>query len=200
MNHLSPVLGEFLQEFPDITVNMVLNNRYVELISEGFDLAIRIADLEDSSLIARRIASTTLHVVASPTYVEKHGAPGTPEDLLGHRGLVYTNAARPGIWRYVAPDGRQGEVEVPVTLQASSGTFLADAACAGQGVALEPDFIACDALRDGRLVSLLTDWSWPTLSIYAVYPPTRYLTRRVRSLIDFLVDRFANGAPWQLGS
>ena len=196
VRHLAPAVDAFAHHHPAVEFDLDLNDRRVDLLDEGFDLAIRIADLEDSSLIARRIAVTTHVVCASPAYLERHGRPEHPDDLKQHRCLVYGNAPAPGTWRY-----RIGEtwkkVQVPVALRATSGDFLAELASAGQGIVLEPDFIVYRELEQGRLVPLLRRYTWPSLGIYALYPPTRFLSRRVRDFIDFLSQRFANAQAWR---
>lgn len=201
--HLTPALRDFCSEHPDVELDLAFNDRRVDLVDEGFDLAIRIGELDDSSLIARRLATTTQVVCASPLYLERHGEPTTPTDLLDHRCLVYTLRSDPTGWPYRVrpteedPSPPWQSVAIRPFLRANSGDFLADAARAGRGVVMEPDFIVHADLRSGSLVRLLDrGFEWSTLGIWAVYPPTRFVSRRVRAFIDFLAARFAGTPPW----
>lgn len=194
--HLAPLIQEFMAEHPEVRFELDFNDRQIDLIQEGFDLAIRIATLADSSLIARRLAPIRHTVCASPAYLARHGTPQTAADLARHPCLVYSNLSDPGLWAYTSPDGQPGSVRVPVRLAASSGDFLIRAAIAGEGVILHPTFYVHDALRSGRLVGVLADHAWPELSAYAVYPPTRHLSSRVRAFIDFVAERLAGEPYW----
>ena len=178
-----------MAQHPDVHFELDFNDRQVDLMQEGFDLAIRIATLEDSSLIARRLTSIRHCLCASPAYLAQHGTPHNAADLTSHVSLAYSNIRDPGLWHYRGPDGQPGQVRVPVRLAASSGEFLLRAAIAGEGLLLIPAFYVDEALQSGQLVPLLTDHHWPELSAYAVYPPTRHLPRRARAFIDFLAAR-----------
>jgi|GEM_PF-54350 len=125
VNHLSPILGDFLQQFPDITVNMVLNNRYVELISEGFDMAIRMGDLEDSSLRARKLTETQMRMIAEPSYFEKHGRPTRLDDLNSHKLLHYSNQASGNAWKITAPSGEERQIRSAGWLSVNDGQSIA---------------------------------------------------------------------------
>ena len=133
VNLLSPILGDFLLEYPDITVNMVLNNRYVELISEGFDLAIRVGELEDSSLRARKLTETTRRMIASPSYFQKHGRPLKIDDLNDHKLLHYSNQANGNVWKLTAPSGEKRQVRTAGWLTVNDGQSLLNAAVSGRG-------------------------------------------------------------------
>ncbi len=194
--HLAPLIQEFMTLHPDVRFELDFNDRQIDLMQEGFDLAIRIATLEDSSLIARRLAPICHVLCASPGYLAKHGAPNVAADLARHVCLAYSNERDPGLWAYHGPDGQAGTVRVPVRLAASSGEFLMRAALADEGLLLLPTFYVHEALRTGQLLKLLPDHTWPELSAYAVYPPTRHLSSRVRALIDFLVERTAGEPYW----
>lgn len=194
--HLSPLINAFLARHPDIRLDLDFNDRQIDLMQEGFDLAVRIARLPDSSLIARRLAPIRHGVCASPAYLARRGRPQTAADLAEHDGLVYSNLAHPGLWSFVGPDGQAGSVQVGIKLRANSGDFLCQAALAGEGVILHPTFYLREALDAGRLVPLLTDHIWPELNAYAVYPATRHLSRRVRVFVDFLAERLAGEPPW----
>jgi len=194
--HLGPAIIEFMQEHTGVQFELDFNDRQVDLLQESFDAAIRIARLSDSSLIARRLAEINHVVCASPGYLEKHGTPRTPDDLREHACLVYGNAPKPEAWSYTGPDGAAGTVKPSVRLRSSNGDFLRDAAIARQGVIMEPSFIVYQAIERGLLVPVLTEYQWPTLNAYAVYPQTRHLSQRVRALVDFLAERFAGMPYW----
>lgn len=193
--HLAPLIEAFMAEHPDVQFELDFNDRQIDLVQEGFDLAIRIAELEDSTLIARRLVAIRHLVCASPGYLEKHGTPRTTADLADHVCLAYSNVRDPGVWDYRAPDGQTGRVRVPIRMASSSGEFNLRAAIAGQGLVMIPSFFCQEALRTGQLQTVLDDYAWPELSAYAVYPPTRHLSRRVRVLIDYLVEAF-EGEPY----
>lgn len=186
---LAPLIMDFMTRHPGVRLELDFNDRQVDLMQEGFDLALRIATLEDSSLIARRLAPIRHVVCASPGYLARHGTPRAAADLAQHVCLAYSNVRDPGLWSYRGPDGQPGQVRVPVRLAASSGEFLLRTAIAGEGVVLLPAFYVDEALQSGRLALLLTDHAWPELSAYAVYPPTRHLSSRARAFIDFLAER-----------
>lgn len=195
IRHLGPALRDFAQAHPGIEFDVDLNDRQVDLVAEGFDLAIRIARLRDSELAARRLCSVQRRVLASPAWWSAHGMPDRPGDLVTHRSLEYANAPRSG-WAYEGPDGDKGTVHVPPALRANNGDLLCDLAAAGMGVVLQPTFIAHPAIESGALVPALTGYRWQSLDAWAVYPATRFLPERVRSLLDFLVSRFGDSPYW----
>ena len=195
VNLLSPVLGEFLQAFPEITVNMVLNNRYVELISEGYDMAIRVGELEDSSLRARKLTETTKRMIASPAYFNRYGRPQRIDDLNDHKLLHYANSAASAVWRLTAPSGEKRQVRTAGWLTVNDGQSLLNAAVSGLGIAYLPSFLYADALKAGLVEEAIPDLPVETQGIYAVYPPGRFIQPKVRAFIDFLVDRFAGKGP-----
>jgi DNA-binding transcriptional LysR family regulator len=197
--HLAPLIQTFMTEHPEVIFDLDFNDRQIDLMQEGFDLAVRIATLEDSTLIARRLAPIRHVVCASPDYLTRRGTPRTASDLARHVCLAYSNVRDPGLWRYRRPNGEPAQVRVPLRLAASSGEFLLRAAIAGEGVVLLPTFYVHEALRTGQLLPVLADHVWPELSAYAVYPPTRHLPRRARAFIDFLVQRLAGEPPWDHG-
>lgn len=194
--HLAPLITEFMALHPAVEFDLDFNDRQIDLMREGFDLAIRIARLPDSSLIARRLAPIRNLLCASPAYLARHGTPARAADLAGHAALVYSNLANPGLWQYVGPDGQPGSVEVPVRLRANNGDFLRRAAVAGEGVILHPTFYLDESIRAGELLPLLTDHAWPEVNAYALYPATRHLSRRVRVFVDFLAERLAGEPNW----
>ena len=196
VRHMCKPIAAFAKQHPKVEFDLDLNDRRVDLIEEGVDLAIRIGHLSDSSYIARRLFEMHTVVCASPHYLAVHGTPGTPEELADHDCLVYSNLAEPGRWVYQDKDGRKQAIEVEPRMLASSGDFLANAAAHGLGIVKQPTFIAAESIRRGSLVPILTDVDWPVTPAYAIYPPTRHLSYRVRAFIDFLAERFAGTLQW----
>jgi DNA-binding transcriptional LysR family regulator len=194
--HLGPAINEFQQRHPEVEFDLDFNDRQVDLLAEGFDLGLRIAELSDSSLIARRLATIRHVVCASPDYLERHGQPRHPTELAGHACLVYSNLPDPGTWSFQDAEGRPGSVKVDVRLRANNGEFLSRAAVAGQGIIVLPSFIVYRSIERGELVPLLTEYRWDSINAYAVYPPTRHLSNRVRAFVDFLAERFAGLPYW----
>ena len=195
VNHLSPVLGEFLQEFPDITVNMVLNNRYVELISEGFDMALRIGDLEDSTLRARKLTETTKRMIAAPAYFEKFGRPQRIDDLNEHKLLHYSNQSNGAVWKVTAPSGEKRQVRTAGWLSVNDGQSLLNACIAGLGIAYLPSYLYYEAMAEGLVEDAIPDLPEETQGIYAVYPPGRFTQPKVRAFIDFLAQTYTGKGP-----
>ena len=196
VRHMCKPIAAFARRHPNIRFDLDLNDRRIDLIEEGADLAIRIGNLRDSSLIARKLFDAHTVVCASPHYLHTHGTPRTPEDLRDHACLVYTNLAEPGKWSWKDEQGNRHAVELDPAMRASSGDFLANAAAHGLGIVIQPTFLAAEAIRRGALVPILEDCAWPTTPAYAVYPPTRHMSYRVRAFIDFLVERFAGTPQW----
>ena len=170
--HLGAILLDFACEHPAVELDIDLSDRFVDLVAEGHDLAIRIGNLGDSSLIARKLAEVRLVVVGAPAFWEKHGHPERPEDLNGLPTVCYTGSNdRLDAWDYVSPDGAKGMISGKSVLRATNGELLREAAIRGVGMALQPTFIVRDAVVRGDLVPVLTGHSWPTVTIHAVYPP-----------------------------
>lgn len=188
---LSPILGEFLAGHPGVTVNMVLNSHYVEFISEGFDLAIRLGEMEDSSLRARRLMDTTRRMVGSPAYFARHGRPDRIDDLNNHRLLHYSSDASTGVWKVMAPSGERRHVRFAGGLTVNDGQSLLNAAISGLGIAWLPKFLYQEALQQGQIVEAIPDLPVDPVGVYAVYPPGRFTQPKVRAFIDFLTGRFS---------
>jgi DNA-binding transcriptional LysR family regulator len=195
---VAPLLSEFSRRHPLVTVELGLNDRYVDLAEEGWDLAIRIGSLSDSSLISRKLASCRTVVCAAPSYLAARGRPHLVSELADHNCLGYTLARQTGAGRWVF--GAGGETGIPVSgnLRANNGDALRAAAIAGQGLIYQPTFIVADDLRAGTLVALSLDQPTQELGgVYAVYLPERNPAAKVRALIDFLAGRFAPEPPWE---
>ncbi len=177
---------------------MRLDDRFVNLVAEGFDMAIRIGALTDSTLVARKLAPCRQVVCASPAYVKAHGAPRTPADLAAHNCFVYTYAPNGNVWRF---GSRGEEVSVAVTgnLRLNNGLLEREAAAMGAGIARLPTFYVGPLIREGALVALLPEWKPPELGIYAVYPQKQHVPPKVRAFVDFLVRRFGAKPEWDRG-
>lgn len=186
--HLGPLLPEFLARHPGITVELILNDRFVDLLEEGFDVALRIGRLADSSLIARRLAAARSVCAASETYLAGAGVPTRPEDLARHNCLCYSWRQAPDDWTFLRA-GEETTVRVAGNLWANNGDALRAAACAGLGVVYLPDFILMDDIDGGRLQALLPEWATPEIPIHAVFPPQRHPSAKLRAFVDFLVER-----------
>jgi DNA-binding transcriptional LysR family regulator len=193
--HLTPAIDEFVRAHPGVLVDIDFSDRQVDLVAQGVDLAIRIAELRDSSLKARSICPIRLMLCASPDYLERRGAPQRPEDLSRHRVLHYDIGGGPLLR---LSDGQGGQRQLPVqpSLKANNGDFFCDMAIAGHGIILTPTFIVWQAVAVGELVPVLREYWPPPLNAYAVYPQSRYLSRRARVFIDFLAERFGANPYW----
>lgn len=196
LRHMCRPIAEFSRRHPNVKFDLDLNDRRVDLVGEGADIAIRIGHLTDSSLIARRIFEARTVVCGSKAYFDEHGTPETPEDLQDHKCLVYGNLAEPRKWVCRDADGQPHKVTVDAAMTASSGDFLCAAAIQGLGIVMQPTFIAGEAISRGELVAVLTDYQWPVTPAWAVYPPTRHLSYRVREFIDFVAEYFAGTPYW----
>jgi DNA-binding transcriptional LysR family regulator len=173
----------------------VLNNRYVELISEGFDMAIRIGELEDSPLRARKLTETTKRMIASPEYLEKFGHPQKIDDLNTHKLLHYSNQSSGNMWKLTAPSGEKRQVRTAGWLSVNDGQSLLNAAISGLGIAYLPSYLYAQAMEDGLVEDVMPSLPMETQGIYAVYPPGRFTQPKVRAFIDFLVHAFAEKGP-----
>ncbi|HYD64068.1 LysR family transcriptional regulator [Azospirillum sp.] len=193
--HLAPAIAAFMERYPDIEIDIDLNDRYVDLIDEGYDVAVRIGRLRDSSLIARRLAPNRRVVCASPAYLERHGTPQVPEDLANHHCLLYTNVPLAEQWQFRV-NGETRTVRVSGTLFANNGDILLSAAVAGRGIIVSPTFLAGPALAAGQLRCLLFDCMVTESAVYAVYPQNRHLSPKVRAFVDFLASRFGPEPYW----
>ena len=189
-------IASFSADHPQVQFDLDLNDRRIDLVQEGMDLAVRIGRLPDSSLIARKLFDARTVVCGSPEYFKRKSMPQTPDDLLEHDCLVYGNLAEPAKWVCTDQAGKRWRVDVPRAMTASSGDFLCAAASHGLGITMQPTFIVGNAIASGELVPVLNDYQWPVTPAYAVYPATRHLSYRVRKFIDYLADYFSGELPW----
>lgn len=192
--HLAPLWPDFLSQNPRVTLDVTLNDRVVDLMEEGYDMVVRIAALPSSSLISRQLASTRMVLCASPAYLTAHGQPKHPSDLAGHAVLAYSLLATGDQWVFDGPGGRQTVAVNPV-LRTNSGDTCRAAALKHLGIILQPTFMVGEDLRSGALVELMPQYRSSEFGIYAVYPSRRYMSAKVRLLIEFLAKALGN-AKW----
>lgn len=196
LHHMCEPIAEFGRRHPQVSFDLDLNDRRIDLVEEGMDLAVRIGRLRDSSLIARKLFDARTVVCAGPGYLERHGTPRRPDELQDHTGLVYSNLPDPDHWAWTEPDGTRRRVPIRSRMTVNSGDFLCNAAACNMGVVMQPTFIAHEAIRRGDLAPILADVRWPVTPAYAVYPPTRHLSYRVREFIDYLAEVFSGTPSW----
>ncbi|MAL95134.1 MAG: LysR family transcriptional regulator [Haliea sp.] len=194
--HIAPLLPAFLQAFPELSVEMDLNDRKLDVIEEGFDVSVRISDLPDSTLVARRLAPCRHVIVAAPAYLERHGLPRAPADLQQHEVLTYSLQQSALQWHFLGPCGQPEPVTVAGRLQLNNSLALREALLAGMGVARTPTFLVGEDLREGRLINVLANYKSLELSIYLVYPQRRHLSPKVRAFVDFLAARIQDPPYW----
>lgn len=188
--YLGDVVARFMERHASVSVEMTLTDRRVDLIEERLDVVVRIGALDDSSLVARRLCETRMRLVASPDYLALRGRPRTPGDLRGHDLLVYDYGPDRTRWRFEGPGG-ETSIDVTGRLRANNGDVLVSAALAGRGIARLPDFLCSEKIDRGGLVSLCEEWGESSLGVWALYPPTRFPSAKVRAFVDELVGYFA---------
>lgn len=183
--HLAPVLAELARQHPALQMQACYSDRYIDMVAEGFDCAIRLGYLADSSLVARRVAPMRGSLVASPDYLRKHGEPETPAELLEHEALMQGTES----WRFVDGD-KTITIHPRGRFKADNGVAIAAGALAGLGIAGLPDFLVADHLASGALVRVLTNYPLPEAGLYVVRPPASHPARKIRVLTDLLIERF----------
>ena len=188
---IGPGLAEFGRRYPQVSFEVTVADRVIDLVDEGFDLAVRIGAPGGERLVARRLGSTQLVACASPAYLAQRGVPAAPADLARHSALTYAYVSSPFLWRFVGPDGSQHEARVGGPLHANSGELLVAAAVAGMGVVFEPDFVVGPWLARGELQRVLPQFAGPKLDVWAVYPSRRHLSAKVRAFVAYLAEIFA---------
>ncbi len=196
VRHVAPAIAAFLAAHAGVRFDVSLSDRIVDLVEEGFDLAVRIGAAGSDNVVARKLGETRLLPCASPAYLRAHGAPRTPEDLQAHNCFTYEYISPRHLWRFLDAAGAERAVRVSGRLHSNNGDLLAEVAAQGAGIVFEPAFIVGPDVRAGRLVPLLQEYTAPPMPIYAVYPSRKHLSAKVRLFVDFLVERFAKAADW----
>jgi len=194
--HLAPVIDDYLARYPEVSIDVTLSDRVVDLVEEGYDLALRIAELRNPTLVARRIGSTRGVVCAAPAYLKRHGTPRHPRDLADHNCLLYSYVQAANDWMFREADGTEINVRVAGNFRANNGNLLREAAARGIGIIREPSFQVDEDLRTGRLVRLLDGYSCWEVPMYAVYASRKHVSAKVRSFVDFLAGHFAQRHDW----
>jgi DNA-binding transcriptional LysR family regulator len=198
--HIVPMLPPFLQQYPDLSVDLTLTDAFVDLVEEGVDLAIRVGELKDSSMIARRLAPNDRVLCASPAYFSRMGKPESPDDLNDHNCLIYKRGNDRAVWHFRSPDGTIQDVQARGDFQTNNTEALHSVTVEGQGITILPTWLIGQDLAEGRLERALRDYTVsPTAldtSIYAIFPYNRHLSPKVRAFVDALVDHFTPTPPW----
>lgn len=193
---LAPILPDFMMAHPGVELDVQFNDKQVDLVAERFDLALRIANLVDSSLLARRLCRVRILLVGAPAYFEHHGRPRHPRDLASHHALQYSYAHSGAAgWRFRHPQHGEFTQAMPVHLRANNAEALTPALLAGLGLALQPEFLAWQALQSGALETVMDDWEVEPIALHIVTPPGRNRPARVQTFIEYLAGRFVN-EPW----
>lgn len=192
-------LSDFMEQYPELSLELTLNDRVVDIVEEGFDLAIRISHrLKDSNLIAVKLSSARTVTCASPNYLKQFGEPKHPRDLLQHHCLRYSNLGPAQEWSFRDPQtGEPIQVAVSGRVIANNGEVLRAAAIKGDGIIAGPSFLVAEEIRQGRLVPILKEYAAPPFNIYAVYPPNRHVSAKVRRLVEFLKGLWGDNPPWE---
>jgi DNA-binding transcriptional LysR family regulator len=197
-SQLTPALLDFATAYPDVSLEVSSTDRLVNLVEEGFDVAVRIGSLADSSLVARRLAAVRMVTCAAPDYLARHGAPQTLDDLAGHEAILDSNMADPRVWRF-GGYGDYRDVRVHGRLRFTGADACVAAARAGFGITRTPAFAAADDLRAGLLTPVLCNFEPEMIYVHAVYPHARHLAAKVRAFVDFLAQRYAGEPEWHQG-
>ena len=194
--HLAPLWAKFMRKYPDVRLDVALIDRVVDIVEEGYDMAIRISRTGSISHVARKLASSRNILCASPDYIQQHGMPLHPADLLQHACVGYSYSATADEWQVLDADGQPHAVKVQCVMHSNNGDTARAAALGGLGVIWQPSFLVGADLRAGRLQRVLPDYHMTDIDILAVYPSRRHLSAKVRVMIDFLVEEFSGTPPW----
>lgn len=196
LSNLAPLLPDFLEKHPDIEIDIQFNDQQVDLVTGRFDFSLRIANLVDSSLLARRLCPINILLVGSPAYFSKHGTPKHPSDLADHQALLYSYDNYGTNWRFThAEEGEFSQALPPSRLRVNNGDALQPALKRGLGLALQPDFLVWEGLQSGELIQVMCDWKVAPIALYIITPPGRSRPARVKAFIEYLVKHLSS-APW----
>lgn len=194
--HLAPLWARFMQKYPDVRLDVALIDRVVDIVEEGYDMAIRISRAGSASNVARKLATSHNILCAAPAYIAQRGMPMHPAELLQHSCIGYSYAATADEWQLLDARAQPHTVKVACVMHTNNGDTARGAALGGLGVIWQPSFLVGADLRAGRLVRVLPDYHMPDIDVLAVYPSRRHLSAKVRVMIDFLVDEFSGTPPW----
>lgn len=194
--HVAPALPDFMKQYPEVSIDMNLDDRKVNVVEEGFDISIRIADLPDSSLVARRLGPCRHAIVAAPDYLGRYGTPSTPYELQQHNVITFRYQDTAHHWHFRSPGNETISVPVTGSIQMNNSLALREALLGGAGITRTPTFVVGQDIQDGRLQPILTDYETLEISIYLVYPQRRHLSPKVRAFIDFFVERISDTPYW----
>lgn len=197
LQHLAPLWPRFLQQYPDVELDVALIDRVVDIVDEGYDMAIRISRAGSSAHVARKLTASQNLLCASPDYIARHGMPMTPADLQRHRCIGYSYSATADEWSLLDAQDHALSVKVNCVMHTNNGDTARAAALGGLGVIWQPTFLIGADVRAGRLVRVMPDYHLPDIDVLAVYPSRRHLSAKVRVMIDFLVDAFKGVPPWE---
>jgi DNA-binding transcriptional LysR family regulator len=188
---LSPLLPKFLALYPDLKIELVLTNSAIDMLEEGIDVRLRIGGVDDSNMIARHLKTFPLILCASPTYIQRHGLPETPQQVAEHRCIIDSNFRIGKQWPIISPQGQADTIHVQSAIAANSPQAVREIAIAGGGIAMSPEFIVEDAINDGRLLTILPDYTTLEFGLFAIYPHRKYVAKKVRCFIDFALEQFS---------
>jgi DNA-binding transcriptional LysR family regulator len=194
--HLAPLWPEFMRKYPEVELDVALIDRVVDIVDEGYDLAIRISRAGSTSHAARKLATSRNILCASPDYLARCGYPAAPADLIEHRCIGYSYAATGDEWQLIDIERKAHAVKVNCHMHTNNGDTARAAALAGQGVIWQPTFLIGNDLRAGKLVQVLPEYRLPDIDVLALYPSRRHLSAKIRAMIDFLADAFGGVPPW----
>lgn len=194
--HLTRPIAEFARLYPDVRLDVQFDDRVIDISEEGFDLTLRIGALKDSSMISRKLADCPIYICASPEYLERHGEPRTAEELSRHNVLAYTRNRGAHEWRHKDATGVESVVGLTSTFKCDSADLMIEAARQGLGIVISPIFFVQDALADGTLKPIMTTYqTWPERNLYAIFPPNRFLSTRLRLFVDYIGAYCAKAFP-----
>jgi DNA-binding transcriptional LysR family regulator len=193
---LSAILPKFLKHYPELKIELVLTNGAIDMLEEGIDVRIRIGGLDDSNMIARHLKTFPLVLSASPEYIKKNGLPKTPEEVAEHQCIIDSNFRIGKQWPIISPEGVADTISVSSSVAVNSPQAVREIAIAGGGIAMCPEFIVEDAIRDGRLITILPEYTTLEFGLFAIYPHRKYVAKKVRCFIDFMLEEFAKVARY----
>jgi len=188
---LSPLLPKFLALYPDVNIELVLTNSAIDMLEEGIDVRLRIGGVDDSTMIARHLKTFPLILCASPTYIQQQGLPKSPEQIAEHKCIIDSNFRIGKQWPIISPQGKAESIDVQSVIAVNSPQAVREIAIADGGIAMTPEFIVEDAIKDGRLVPILPDYTTLEFGLFAIYPHRKYVAKKVRCFIDFALEQLS---------